>query len=100
MKKSLGIIAIVILTIVGSWKYQQINKQNIKLSSLVLANIEALANGEDGTSVGVCFMKVGLNGKYGQKRFCNSNTNATTIYPFNGDSNDFYDENKKDRCTQ
>lgn len=78
----------------GSWIYQQINKQNVELSDL------ALANGEDGTKVGVCFMRVGPNGKYGQKRFCNSQTNATTIYPCNGDSNDFYDEDKKDRCTQ
>ena len=55
--------------------------------------------GDAGTSVGVCFMRVGPNGKYDQKRFCDSKTNATTIYPCGGDSMDFFNENSKDRCT-
>ena len=92
------IVAFSLLLVAGTaWSYYQ---QQHKMSDLVLANIEALARNEDGVSVGVCFMKVGMNGVYVRRQFCDSRTTATMIYPCKGETSDFYDKDKKDRCTK
>ena len=70
------------------------------MSDSSLANVEALAQNEDGgTSVGMCFMRSSFNGSYGTKRFCDSRTNATMIYPCQEESMNFYIESNRDRCT-
>ena len=49
MKKHIiGIIAFAAIAVAAGWGYIQ-NKQNVELSELVLANIEALATGESGS---------------------------------------------------
>lgn len=45
-KKLFGVAVIAALAITAGWNYQQ-NKQSVELSELALANIEALARGED-----------------------------------------------------
>lgn len=51
--KILGVAIIAALTITASWNFQQ-NQKQTKLSDLTLANVEALASGED-TSGKICF---------------------------------------------
>ena len=46
-KKIIGVIAFAAIAVAAGWNYQQ-NKQNVELSDLALANIEALASGEAG----------------------------------------------------
>ena len=61
-KKFFGIIVIAVVAIVVGWNYQQ-GKTDVKLSDLALANVEALADGENPfdcpngclTSPGQCF---------------------------------------------
>ena len=45
-KKYFGLLAAVAVVAAAGWNYQQ-NKQSEGLSELVLANVEALATGED-----------------------------------------------------
>ncbi len=45
-KKFFGVIAFVAIAAVAGWNYQQ-NKQEVELSDLALANVEALASGEE-----------------------------------------------------
>jgi len=95
----LGIIAVLVIAVVAGININ-FNSQKSDLSVVALANIEALAQNENGgTDVGVCVMRVGPNGTYGQMRFCDYRTNATTIFPCLENDNDFYDSAKKDRCT-
>ena len=49
-KKIFGVIAFVAIATAAGWNYQQ-NKQEVELSDLALANVEALAAGE-----GVCIL--------------------------------------------
>ena len=63
-KKFFGVIAFVAIAAAAGWNYQQ-NKQEVELSDLALANVEALAAGEGGgildcpngclTDSGICF---------------------------------------------
>ena len=46
-KKIIGVIAFAAIAAVAGWNYQQ-NKQEVELSDLALANVEALARGESG----------------------------------------------------
>ena len=45
-KKFFGVIAFAAIAVAAGWNYQQ-NKQEVELSDLALANIEALARYED-----------------------------------------------------
>lgn len=66
---------------------------------LMIENVEALTQ-DEGTPTGTCARRSGPNGKYGNKFFCDSRTNASMIYPCpKSGSNDFYMENNMDRCT-
>jgi hypothetical protein len=101
MKKViLGGVAAIVVAVLATVNVN-LNSQNDNLSDLVLANVEALAQNEGGggTSVGVCYMRAGHTGIYGSRRFCNSQTNATTIYPCGTESMDFYKSDNTDRCT-
>ena len=95
------LIGIVVMAIMGVVTVNfGLNSSTNGLSDMSLANVEALAQNEDGgTSVGVCFMRVGPSGKYDQRRFCDSKTNANMIYPCPNMSFDFYSDTLKDRCT-
>lgn len=54
MKKLFGIMALVAIAATAGWNFIQSQNQ-VELSELALANVEALANGESsGGSVGVC----------------------------------------------
>ena len=63
-KKIFGVIAFVAIAAAAGWNYQQ-NKQEVELSDLALANVEALAAGEGErildcpngclTDSGICF---------------------------------------------
>jgi hypothetical protein len=68
-------------------------------SDFALANIEALANGEDGTAVDWCYLVV-FNYDSGWKKFCNPQTNSSTIYPCPQTENyNYYSHLVTDRCT-
>ena len=77
-------------------------KSEAAMSDLAMANVEALAFYEDGngTKVGYCYIEQPFAGTYGWKVFCNSNTNASTIYPCEAQSYGNYLETAKDRCTK
>lgn len=47
-KKFFGVIAFVAIAAVAGWNYQQ-NTNEVELSDLALANVEALASGEGGS---------------------------------------------------
>lgn len=95
LKLKIAIVAVV-AAVAGYGVYQNRTKEVI--SELTLANVEALAENE-GTAVAMCYMRVGFTGKYDNRRFCDSRTNGTTIYPCLGHSMDFYDDSRVDRCT-
>ena len=95
------LIGIVVMAIMGVVTVNfGLNSSTNGLSDMSLANVEALAQNEDGgTSVGVCFMRVGPSGKLDQRRFCDPRTSVTMIYPCGDESLDFYADTNKDRCT-
>lgn len=51
MKRIIGIILIVVAAATGVWNFNQ-TQNEVELSDLALANVEALANGESGGSFG------------------------------------------------
>lgn len=55
-KKIIGVIAFAAIAVAAGWNYQQ-NKQNVELSDLALANIEALASGEE-SGTGKCYNSI------------------------------------------
>ena len=96
LKLKIAMVAVV-AAVAGYGIYQNQTKE-VGMSELALANVEALAQNE-GTAVAMCYMRVGFTGKYDSRRFCDSRTNGTTIYPCLGHSMDFYDDSRVDRCT-
>lgn len=48
-KKIIGVIAFAAIAVAAGWNYQQ-NQNEVELSDLALANMEALARGEDSTN--------------------------------------------------
>ena len=96
MKKLLGIIAI---AVVASWNSSQ-SQNEVEMSDLALANVEALADGE-GTNAGYCYLEDTWSTKRGYKYFCDSKTDKNTIYPCPSSmESGWYDDNKQDRCTK
>ena len=104
-KKIFGSITVLAIAAMVAFNVN-INSQEKVLSEVSLANIEALADESGGTSAGICYIKVGPfaeEARYGSRSYwCNSETDASTIYPCDSsdDSNDFYNDNTKDRCTK
>lgn len=49
MKKLFGIIAIAAIAVAAGWNFNQ-SQDEVELSDLALANVEALASGEDGSN--------------------------------------------------
>lgn len=96
-----SIFAVALLATAG-WGVTKSMQSDANLSDLALANVEALADGESGggTSVGYCYLEQTFAGTYGWKVFCNSETNANTIYPCEPKSYGNYLETSKDRCTK
>jgi uncharacterized protein YxeA len=102
MKKKIlsGLFALVLLATAGFGMYKSMNG-NANLNDLALANVEALAQGEDGTNVGYCYMEQSFSSNNGWKKFCDSRTNDNTIYPCpSNDKLSGYSESYKDRCTK
>lgn len=60
-KKMIGIIAFAAIAVAAGWNYQQ-NTNEVKLSDLALANIEALARDESGKNNKALAQKA--NGEY------------------------------------
>ncbi|MDR0699067.1 MAG: hypothetical protein LBG28_07625 [Tannerella sp.] len=73
--------SIVILAIACASVFNMgLNSQSKKVIDISLANNKALANGEEGTSVGTCYLQGGVD-NYVNKIPCDSRTDANTIYP-------------------
>jgi hypothetical protein len=83
MNKNRKILAgIAILAIAGIATFNvSLNSQNRKVGGISLANVKALASGEDGTSVGTCYLTTNSGTVSEWKVFCDSRTSSTTIYP-------------------
>lgn len=60
-KKMIGVIAFAAIAVAAGWNYQQ-NTNEVKLSDLTLANIEALARDESGKNNKALAQKA--NGEY------------------------------------
>lgn len=52
-KKIFGTALIAAMALAAGWNYQQ-NKQSVKLSNLAMANVTALASGENGNKIYCC----------------------------------------------
>ena len=75
-------------------------KQKEVVSEVTLDNIEALATSEK-TDTGTCYLELqnGTDSKW--LLFCDERTDASGIYPCpTTDSNGYYNEFAKDRCTR
>ena len=95
-----GVFALALLATAGLGVNRSL-KSDAGLSDLALANVEALAQGEDGTNVGYCYMEQSFSSNNGWKKFCDSRTNDNTIYPCpSNDKLSGYSESYKDRCTK
>lgn len=72
-----------------------------RLTELALENVEALAQNESGTNVGYCYLQQSFASSSGYKKFCDSRTNDTKIYPCqSSETYGSYSESAKDRCTK
>jgi Tfp pilus assembly protein FimT len=99
-KKILGDIAILAIAAVAAFNVNM-NTQDSNLSTLALANIEALAQNESGTSVDYCYLSQSFSSSSGWKKFCDSGTNNSTIYPCpSNETFGGYSDSAKDRCTK
>jgi hypothetical protein len=89
---------IAILAIAGIATFNvSLNSQNRKVGGISLANVKALASGEDGTSVDYCFIQSN-GGKFKEEIPCDNRTNSSTIYPCL--SNTYNKYSAQDRCTK
>jgi hypothetical protein len=100
VKKNLGSIAILAIACASVFNmgYMGLNSQSKKVIDISLANNKALANGEEGTSVGTCYLQGGVD-NYVNKIPCDSRTDANTIYPCLSSALHYY-TNYSDRCTK
>ena len=100
MKKIKILLAVAFMGMLSYGTYSAYDSISSNTSNqLLLENVEALADSEGGTNVGICYIRVGMTGLLDQRRFCNLKTNATTIYPCGAESMDFYEKTYRDRCT-
>ena len=77
-----------------------VNQTKVEMSDMALANVEALADGGEGTPASYCYLRMKYSTMIAWKKFCNEQTNATTIYPCpQNDDYDYYSESAQDRCT-
>lgn len=101
MSKKIIIILLLGIVVISSGYNFYCVQNEIVLSDLVLENIEALAQDENGTDVGVCYYSQSFSTVTGYKNFCDSQTDNNRIYPcpktatYGG-----YSEMAKDRCTK
>ena len=81
--------------------FVSVQKTKPEPSSLLARNIVAFAQSE-GTSVGNCARRTAPNlGELSSRMFCDSQTDANTIYPCpTSPSSDYYLANNTDRCTK
>lgn len=68
MKKIIGIILIVVAAATGVWNFSQVQSE-VELSDLALANVEALAQSENG---GPCKWRTGHSSLTGWIAICDS----------------------------
>lgn len=81
----------------GYSTYKYVETSNAEY--LMMENVEALTQRE-GTDARSCARRSGPSGEYSSRMFCDSRTNATTIYPCPPQaSKDYYIKNNMDRCT-
>ena len=99
MKKKIlsGVFALAFLATAGFGVNKSMSKKT-QLSDLALANVEALADGEDGISAKWCYLKQSFTGTNGYKLFCDDRTSDTRIYDCPPESWNNYLESSKDRC--
>ena len=101
MKKKIlyGIVAMMTIALGSVKAYEGLTQNN--MSALMMENIEALTNGEDGTNAGSCARRSGPNGQLDNRMFCDSRTSYDKIYPCPTSSSiDYYVVNNMDRCTK
>jgi hypothetical protein len=97
VKKISGSIAVLAIASTSVFN-ASLNSQSKKVLDISLANVTALANGEEGTSVGTCYLQGGTD-NYTTKIPCDSRTDANTIYPCLSSAFHYY-TNYSDRCTK
>jgi hypothetical protein len=102
MKKiTLSVCAVAIVAFAGVNVRMNMSRENGKSSDLVLRNIKALGQSE-GTPASSCARRVAPNaGTLEYRIFCDSRTDANTIYPCSTSSSwDYYAASNSDRCTK
>jgi hypothetical protein len=100
MKKIIYCTIVAVITIAAGWNINQ-NRNEVTLSDVALENIEALADEGGGTSVGTCYLLQHFSSDSSRKKFCDSNTNNSTIYPCpTSETYGGYIETAQDRCTK
>lgn len=100
MKKKFFPVVVVAATLAIG--YNAYNAQKSVMSDTLLANVEALAVGDDGgTDVGQCYMKVLFPAIKRKAFFCNDKTTFSRIYPcplFTKEEG--FDISKTNKCTK
>lgn len=100
MRTSLKITAIATVAIVISYiTYASYVKPQATMSEIMLANIDALARGEDGTATSICY-KIQASGNSTWQVFCDERTSDSMIYPCIKETHNYYSEYARDRCTK
>jgi hypothetical protein len=100
MKKKLILLAASLFAVAAIGTTLVATNSNNETSLLALRNAEALAQEEDGTSVGSCPRISGPTGELSERMFCDSSTDSDTIYPCPTETTtDYYLEDNDDRCT-
>ena len=95
----IGIFAVVFATNVT---FVSAQKAKLDSSSLLGRNIVALAKSEEGTPASSCARRMAPNaGELDSRMFCDSRTDADTIYPCPKETSyDYYKDGNQDRCTK
>lgn len=80
MKKILGSVLVAIVSFFFISNIVEKYDENCIVKDLAFEQIEAIAQGEDGTSVGTCYLDH-YSWEATQHKHCNTNTSSTMIYP-------------------
>jgi hypothetical protein len=99
MKKLfLGIVVLVAIVVIAIVNTRGNKHRKMLATDLALANVEALANSENGIPASWCFKYV-TPGTYAVKLFCDSRTGSNMIYPCPQESFGYFVSGVTDRCT-
>jgi hypothetical protein len=100
-KKILVGIAVFVTASVATFNVNLNSQTGKAVTDISLANVKALADGENGTTVGTCYLQVNSGMSYDWKMFCDSKTDNSTIYPCpTQTTHGNYSTISQDRCTK